>query len=97
MKEFDGHLIHTYNKNMNRLPKEIKEEIEKKNNILLFGDLIEDIGIVDDKDLYKTLTIGFLENNVEENLDVYQDNYDIVLTGEDATFIKAMEIINLKS
>ncbi len=97
MKEFDGHLIHTYNKNMNRLSKEIKEEIEKKNNILLFGDLIEDIGIVDDKDLYKTLTIGFLENNVEENLDVYQDNYDIVLTGEDATFTKAMEIINLKS
>ena len=97
MKKFDGHLIHTYNKNMNRLSKDIKEEIEKKNNILLFGDLIEDIGIVDEKDLYKTLTIGFLENNVEENLDIYQENYDIVLTGDDATFTKAIEIINLKN
>lgn len=96
MKKFDGDLIHTYNKNMDKLPQNAKEIIEKKSNILLFGDLIEDIGIVDDKDLYRTLTVGFLETNIEENLDNYQSAYDIVLTETDASFNKVMEIINLK-
>ena len=44
-----------------------------------------------------TPPISLIENNVEENLDVYQENYDIVLTGDDATFTKAIEIINLKN
>ena len=96
MKRFEDDLIHTYNKNMDRLQPDIKERVEKASNILLFGDLIEDIGIVDDKDLYKTLTIAFLETNVEDNLDNYQEYYDIVLTDEDATFNKAIEIIKLK-
>lgn len=93
MQKFGDNLIHTYNKNMDRLPLYIKEKIDNISNILLFGDLIEDIGIVDTKYLYKTLTIGFLEVNIEDNLDNYQEKYDIVLTNEDATFNKAMEIV----
>ena len=96
MQKFNSDLIHTYNKNMDGLSEDSKKIIEKVDNIILFGDLIEDIGIVDDKDLYRTLTIGFLEANVRENLDNYQANFDIVLTDEDASFDKAREIINLK-
>lgn len=96
MKKFENDLTHTYNKNLDRLSFEIKEKINNMKNILLFGDLIEDIGIVDNKDLHRTLTVGFLETNVEGNLDNYQENYDIVLTDEDASFNKIIEILNLK-
>ena len=93
MLEFKGHMIHTFNKNMNSLPADLKHKLESKESILLVGDLIEDIGIVNEKDLYKTLTVGMLESKVEENLDVYQEKYDVVLTEDDATFTKVMEII----
>ena len=93
MIKFRGHMIHTFNKNMNSLPEDLKQELSSKESILLVGDLIEDISIVDEKDLYKTLTVGILESKVEENLDVYQEKYDVVLTEDDATFTKVMEII----
>ena len=95
MLKFENDLIHTYNKNLDRLSLDIKEKINNAKNILLFGDLIEDIGIVDRKDLHRTLTIGFIETNVEENLDNYNENFDVVLTDEDASFSKIIEMLKL--
>lgn len=37
---------------------------------------------------------GFLSRKVEENLEIYKQNFDIVLIGEDATFINIEEILN---
>lgn len=43
--------------------------------------------------LDKTLTIGFLNQKIEENLANYNKHYDIVLTNEEATFYEVEKII----
>lgn len=41
--------------------------------------------------LEKTIAIGFLEKNIEQNLAVYQSTFDIVLT-ENASFDEIKDI-----
>ena len=49
--------------------------------------------MVDDEQKNKTLTIGFLDYNIDNNLDIYNKNFDIVLAGnEDFDSIK--EVLN---
>ena len=38
------------------------------------------------EDWNNTISVGFLNQRVEENLEVYKKNFDIVLTEQDATF-----------
>lgn len=38
---------------------------------------------------------GFLSKKVDENLEIYKQNFDIVLTGEDAAFENIEEILSL--
>ena len=40
-----------------------------------------------------TMMIGFLNDNLEQNWDHYKENYDIVLTEEDANFQEVEKII----
>ena len=46
------------------------------------------------KDLDKTIKVGFLDEELE-NLTAYKENFDIVLTKEDATFDKARKIVKI--
>ena len=73
-------LISTSNKNYSAIPEEIRKELENKGKILLFGDVVEDISMVNKNQLEKTITIGFLDHGEEQNLEVYNKNFDIVLT-----------------
>ena len=41
--------------------------------------------------LENVISVGFLNN--ENNLDVYNKNFDIVLTNEDATFSKINDLV----
>lgn len=75
-------LISPSSKDYSRIPKEIRDELNKKDNILLCGDIVEDIKMVKDNQKDKTLTIGFLNDNTGNNLEIYNTNFDIVLTNE---------------
>ncbi len=44
----------------------------------------------------RTITVGFLNEKIKENLKFYQQNYDIVLTEEEACFQEVEKIINIK-
>ena len=90
---FNNPIIHTCNKRLSSLPSNFEKEISNKEYILLFGDFIEDINMVSKDDLYRTLSFGFLEKNVEANLESYKDAFDIVLTGN-ASFDDAISIKN---
>lgn len=81
MKKFDNKkIIHTLNKTMiGHLPKKFEEKIKDKKYKLLFGDLIEDIKMVEQKELKNTITVGFLDKP-NNNLEVYNKNFDMVLT-----------------
>lgn len=80
MLPFNDKIIHTSNKDINLLPINVANKIKDKNYILLFGNLIEDLNMVNKEDLSKTISFGFLEKNVDMNINRYRNSYDVVLT-----------------
>jgi hypothetical protein len=56
---------------------------------LLLGDSLDDVGMVEGFDYKNLLKIGFLNENVEENLEKFKKTFDVVLTGD-----PGMEYIN---
>lgn len=96
IKEYEGKLIHTLNKTMEgKLTHQFIEKIKNREYRLLLGDFIEDKKMVPSEEWEKTISIGFLDKNIQENLEVYTKNFDIVLTGNDATFenVKALNLL----
>lgn len=87
VKKFDdSKMIHTLNKTIKgHLPKEFEEKIKEKEYKILIGDLIEDIKMVDENERDTTLRIGILNKEMEtkENLKLYQENFDLVLTQDE--------------
>lgn len=80
-------IMATANKEYKRIPGEIKCKIEKNKYGLLFGDLVEDLKMANNLD--KTLTFGFLDENIANNLEEFKNNFDIVLTeNEDFNTVK---------
>ena len=74
----NNNLIHPLNKNEVYLPQNIKSKIIDRNNILLLGNSILDINMVNaDKTVYK---LGFLDEKIEERIDSFKENFDIVCT-----------------
>lgn len=80
MKPFENKMIHSCNKSIRNLPEYFKNNISKKSFILLFGDLIEDLSMVPKEDYNRTLSFGFLDKKIDDNLEFYKKNFDIVLT-----------------
>ncbi len=82
----DSKMIHTLNKTMNgHLPEEFIYKVKDKQYKVLIGDLIEDIKMVNEKEKDTTLKIGILTKEMEreENLKLYNEIFDVVLTDEE--------------
>lgn len=96
VKKFDNSkIIHTLNKTMEgHLIPEVEEKIQNRNYKILIGDLVEDIKMVDEKELDTTLRIGILNKEMQnkENLKLYNNKFDIVLTEDEnlGEFIKKL-------
>lgn len=75
-----GNLIHSFNKNEVSITDDIKEVINGRNNIILLGDTIGDIFMARKEDRDNALKIGFLEENIEENLTYFENSFDVVCT-----------------
>ena len=73
---------------------EFSKKLQGRYNKLLFGDLIEDKNMIDKSEWSSTISVGFLENNIE-NIDFYKDAFDIVLTEEDTNYNEIEKIINI--
>ena len=87
-------IMATLNKEYKKIPKNIRNKLEQKENALLFGDLIEDIKMANKEKLSNTITFGFLDANIEQNLEVYKNNFDVVLT-DDNNFNDIIKILNI--
>lgn len=75
----DNNLIHSLNKNEISLSKTIKDKIQNRNNVILLGDSIADTQMInsENKNVFK---IGFLDEKVEEQIEKFKTNYDIICT-----------------
>lgn len=94
MQRFTQPILHSMNKTIQgKLPESLQEMIYQKKYAILCGDIIEDIQMIEKEKLEDTITIGFLNTKIEQNLNIYQQNYDIVLTDEEACFQEVENII----
>lgn len=77
---FSDKEIHSFNKNLVNLPSNAKKLIENRNNVLLLGDSLSDINMANGIDKKNIFSIGFLEDNIINNLKSFQETFDIVAT-----------------
>ncbi len=73
----DKNIIHSLNKNEVSLPEEIKNKVSGRENVILLGDQVSDLLMVDEMKHKEVLKIGFLTDS--SNLDNYEEAFDIVL------------------
>ncbi len=79
-------IIHVMNKSeisVKNLP--IYGELLKRKNVLLIGDSLGDLGMIEGFDYDNLVSVGFLNESVEENLERYKKNFDVVIT-DDGSF-----------
>ena len=79
-KGIAGEIIHALNKNVVKLDEDSKHNLENIKNILLLGDGFADLKMISDKAKESAITVGFLDEKIEENLELYNKGFDIVLT-----------------
>ncbi|XP_042753467.1 uncharacterized protein LOC111906958 isoform X2 [Lactuca sativa] len=90
---FTGKLIHSLNKNEHALDMaaslhdqlgEIDDHVidsasvKKRTNVLLLGDHMGDLRMSDGLNYETRISVGFLNNNIENSLDNYRKGFDIV-------------------
>jgi 5'-nucleotidase len=81
---FKGHLIHTFNKTENSVrSSDYFQEIKERSNVVLIGDSDADPHMADGVEhVANKLSIGFLNDKVQERFEGHMQRYDIVLTGD---------------
>ena len=85
-------IIHTFNKTEVSLEDtEVYDTIKDRKNVILLGDSLGDVGMVEGFDYDNLIKIGFLNENVDENLEKYKNNFDIVIVGDgDFSFVNRL-------
>lgn len=86
--------IHCLNKDETILEKipEVYALIKNRRNVLLLGDGIGDLGMIEGFDYATLLKVGFLNFNYNEFREEYEKNFDIILEG-DGDFERLNELI----
>jgi len=80
-------IIHTLNKKVGDY---YIEAIKDKTNVILLGDSLSDIGMIRGFDCENIIKIGFLNEDINNNLERYREVYDIVITND-----SSVEFINI--
>ena len=76
----DIYSVTPHTKNEVTFPKELDDKIVTRDHVLLFGDIVDDINMVKKEKLKETITVGFLDKKIEQNLELYKSTFDVVLT-----------------
>lgn len=58
------------------------EKIKERKNVLLLGDSIEDANMADGLGYNNLIKIGFLNEDVENNIELYKNAYDIIILND---------------
>lgn len=75
--------IHPFNKNETAVKdSSVYSQIKDRRNVILMGDSLGDVGMVEGFDYENLLKIGFLNSDVKKNLDEYKRHYDVVITND---------------
>ncbi|MFP4567497.1 MAG: hypothetical protein ACLFN8_00990 [Candidatus Woesearchaeota archaeon] len=91
-------VIHLMNKSECLIQDEMYLDlIRDRSCVILLGDSLDDISMVDDSNLDVVLKIGFLNDNVGEKLGLYLSKFDIVIVNDGSMSFVVDLLNNLKS
>ncbi|KAA0034636.1 hypothetical protein IC582_022822 [Cucumis melo] len=104
---FKGKTIHSLNKNEHALDMAAplhdqlgdvdgaindSASVRKRTNVLLLGDHIGDLGMSDGLNYDTRISVGFLNDNIENSLDSYRNAFDIVYLN-DASMLGVVKLV----
>jgi 5'-nucleotidase len=80
----ENSIIHVFNKDETSVKNHptIYKEIKERKNVLLLGDSLGDLGMVKGFDYENLLKVGFLNEEIERDLEEYKRNFDIIITND---------------
>lgn len=58
------------------------EKVKERKNVLLLGDNLDDIDMIEGFDCDNLISVGFLNKDVDRNLQYYKEKYDIVVSND---------------
>lgn len=80
-------IIHAMNKNETTLKESpFFDEIKDRKNIILLGDSPDDLGMAEGFEYKNMISVGFLNKNIESNIENYKKIFDSVITGDSDLF-----------
>ncbi len=82
MTGIKGKIIHPFNKNEDSLRPKIYKKIKKRKNVILLGDSLGDLSMIESFNYDNLIEIVFLNCTVDELLDEYKKNFDVVLLND---------------
>jgi 5'-nucleotidase len=56
--------------------------VSNRDNIILLGDSLGYLSMVNDLDANYIIKIGFLNQDIENRLELYKDKFDVVIAGD---------------
>ncbi|MBR9705196.1 hypothetical protein GOV12_07320 [Candidatus Pacearchaeota archaeon] len=76
-------IIHTFNKNEIVIKDlQIHKELLKRKNVILLGDNLDDVLMIEGFSCDNLIKIGFLNENVSENLSEFKKDYDVIILND---------------
>ena len=85
----DKNIIHSLNKNEVSLPSNISDKLSNRNNVILLGDQVSDLNMVDKEMHSQVISVGFPAG---ESIEILKNNFDIVC-GENDTYNTVKNIL----
>jgi len=91
-------VIHVFNKDETALPSDVMGRVENRKNVILLGDSLGDLGMIDGFDYDNLIKVGFYNEEDEKGLEEYKDKFDVVITGDgDFSYVNGLLEIILDS
>lgn len=85
---FQEQTIHSLNKGQIQVKNPDYHELTKdRPNVVLLGDSIGDVDMTKNMDTKTVLKVGFLNSDIEKNLDIYSEHYDILILNDGSMMI----------
>jgi 5'-nucleotidase len=76
-------IIHSLNKDETAIQNfPAYKEVKNRRNVILLGDFIDDIGMVEGFDYANLITVGFLNENADEQLPAFREHFDVIITND---------------
>ncbi len=77
-------IIHVFNKDESSVKDypAIYSKIKNRKNVILLGDSEGDLGMLNGVEHESVIKIGFLNENIEKNLNNYKKNFDVILLND---------------